>query len=65
MLSERPDEAAVTAFFAQVIARNGWPDKIVHPLPGRALHSNVPSECITNSAIETWVPAFDTDAAFA
>lgn len=23
------------------------------------------SECITNSAIETWVPAFDTDAAFA
>ena len=42
MLSERRDEAATPAFFAKVIASNGWPDKVVHPLPGRALQSNVP-----------------------
>ena len=29
MLSERRDEAAATAFFAKVIASNGWPDKVV------------------------------------
>jgi putative transposase len=29
MLSERRDEAAATAFFAKVIAGNGWPDKVV------------------------------------
>ena len=29
MLSERHDEAAATAFFAKVIASNGWPDKVV------------------------------------
>ncbi|WVX51393.1 IS6 family transposase ISPmar1 [Roseobacter fucihabitans] len=28
MLSERRDEAAATAFFAKVIASNGWPDKV-------------------------------------
>ena len=29
MLSEKRDEAAATAFFAKVIASNGWPDKVV------------------------------------
>ena len=29
MLFERRDEAAATAFFAKVIASNGWPDKVV------------------------------------
>ena len=42
MLSERHDEAAATAFFMKAIGNNSWPDKVVHPLPGRALQSNVP-----------------------
>ena len=34
MLSERRDEAAATAFFAKVIASNGWPDKVVFDRSG-------------------------------
>ena len=29
LLSEKRDEAAATAFFAKVIERNGWPEKVV------------------------------------
>ena len=49
MLSERRDEAAAAAFFAKVIASNGWPDKAVIDKSG----SNAAGLFNTNSQLVT------------